>query len=66
MSCNSPYNAVEHVAIEKYLVTGIEQPKVMAMRGASCAALRTRRTPEIDATICGPDGAWFESKGSAP
>ena len=62
MTCASPYNVVEHMAMEKYLVTGIEQPTVLAMRGASCTALRTKRTPEIDATICGPDGAWFEKK----
>lgn len=62
--CESPKNVVEHVAEEKYLVSGITQPVIQAMRGSNCAALRQRRTPEIEATVCGPTGKWFERKGS--
>lgn len=62
MTCDSPSNSVAHKDEAKYLVTGEPQPLVMAMRGASCAALRTRRSPEIEATVCGPDGNWFEAK----
>ena len=61
-TCESPRNFIEHVAVEKYLVTGEEQPVIKAMRGASCTALRIQRAAEIDATVCGPSGKWFERK----
>ena len=60
--CNAPENMVENVNQAKYLVTGIEQPVKRIRRGTSCSALRQQRTPEIDATICGPAGAWFERR----
>lgn len=60
--CNSPFNVVEHVATEKYLVSGKVQPVIKAIRGASCTALRISRSPEIDETVCGPDAKWFEAK----
>ena len=62
MTCDSPNNVVDHVATEKYLVTGIEQPVIQAMRGASCVALRQARDPATEALVCGPDGKWFEEK----
>lgn len=62
MTCDSPLNVIEHVSVEKYLVTGEEQPVILAMRGASCTALRSRHSNEIDATICGQVGAWFDAK----
>lgn len=65
LTCDSPYNVVEHVAEERYLVSGIEQPVILAMRGASCTALRTKRDPATEATVCGPAGRWFEQKESA-
>lgn len=58
--CNAPQNFVENVNQAKYLVTGIAQPVKKIRRGASCSALRMKRTPEIDATTCGPEGKWFE------
>lgn len=60
--CNAPQNFVENVHQAKYLVTGIPQPVKTIRRGASCSALRQSRSPEIDATVCGPDGKWFEGK----
>lgn len=63
--CNAPQNFVQYVAQAKYLVTGIEQPVRTISRGASCSALRQQRTPEIDATTCGPDGKWFEQREPA-
>ncbi|MDP3952645.1 hypothetical protein [Microbacterium sp.] len=60
--CNAPQNFVENVNQAKYLVTGIAQPIKKIRRGASCSALRMKRTPEIDATTCGPDGKWFAPK----
>lgn len=65
MTCASQHNEVEHVSHEKYLVTGEPQPTVMAMRGASCTVLRKDYPPEIEATVCGPDGKWFQAKESA-
>lgn len=62
MACDSPNNVIEVVDTAKYLVTGEPQPVIRAIRGASCTALRVQRTPEIDATCCGPDGKWFEPK----
>ena len=62
LTCGSPLNSVPSVNEAAYLVSGIEQPVVMAMRGASCSALRLQRAPEIDALVCGPDGKWFEAK----
>lgn len=62
MVCDSPNNSVAHKDEAKWLVTGEAQPMVHALRGANCVALRMRRTPEIDATVCGPDGKWFEAK----
>ena len=61
MTCESPQNAVPVIQTERYLVTGIEQPVLMAMRGASCVALRVERGP-INPPVCGPDGIWFEVK----
>lgn len=65
MTCDAPQNSVPHVSEEKYLVTGIAQPTIMATRGASCTALRMKRQPEIEALTCGPMGRWFEPKESA-
>jgi hypothetical protein len=62
MTCDAPANSVAHKDEAKYLVTGEAQPLVMAQRGANCVALRMRRPPEIEATVCGPSGAWFEEK----
>lgn len=62
MTCNSPYNSVEYSDASKYLVTGLEQQTVLAMRGATCSALRQDRGPIVNATVCGPDGKWFEEK----
>lgn len=62
MTCDSPSNSVAHKDEAKYLVIGDVQPLVMAMRGANCVALRMRRSPEIDATVCGYDAKWFEAK----
>ena len=61
-TCASPLNMVEHVAAERYLVTGEVQPVIHAMRGSTCVALRSKHTHDVDATICGPVGAWFEQK----
>lgn len=63
--CNAPQNFVENVNQAKYLVTGIQQPVARIRRGGSCSALRQKRSPEIDATVCGPDGAWFEIRKAA-
>ncbi len=60
--CASPQNQVEHTDEAKYLVSGIKQPVRLAMRGANCAALRQKRDPHTEATVCGPDGKWFEAK----
>ena len=60
--CVSPNNSVPSSNTAKYLVTGIEQPTILAMRGADCEALRMARPPEIDRLVCGPDGKWFEKK----
>lgn len=65
MTCDSPHNAVPHVSQEKYLVTGIPQPTIMATRGATCTALRMKREPAIEALTCGPSGNWYEPKESA-
>ena len=62
MTCNSPQNVVQVRNAEKYLVTGIEQPMVNAIRGASCTALRMARDDATLLTVCGPDGLWFEAK----
>lgn len=62
MTCESPQNAVPTQSLEKYLVSGIDQPVILAMRGSSCAALRAQRDPATDALVCGPDGKWFEEK----
>lgn len=62
MTCEHPNNTVPSTDEAKYLVTGIEQPVVMARRGSSCAALRLRRDPETLKTVCGPEGKWFEAK----
>ncbi len=64
LKCGSPNNSVDYVNESYFLVSGEKQPTVKAMRGASCTALRTRRSPEIDSTVCGPDGKWFEAKES--
>lgn len=60
--CESPNNSVQHVAVERYLVSGIEQPVINAMRGANCLALRLARPPEVEELVCGPDGKWFEAR----
>ena len=62
MLCDSPSNMIAFKDEAKRLVTGDEQPFVQAQRGANCVALRMRRSPEIDATVCGPDGKWFEAR----
>lgn len=62
ITCESPQNYVEHVDRTKYLVTGLVQPVRRVRRGASCMVLRARRTPELEATVCGPSGKWFEPK----
>ena len=62
MICNSPNNSVPSIDEAQYLVTGERQPTVMAMRGASCKALRMRRDPHTEASVCGPEGKWFEAK----
>lgn len=62
MTCEAPQNSVRHVAQEKYLVSGIEQPVVMATRGWTCTALRLAREPGIERLTCGPDGNWWEAK----
>jgi hypothetical protein len=63
--CEAPQNYVEHVDHAKFLVTGIEQPTRKAMRGGNCASLRGDRGPEVNATICGPKGKWFELRSAA-
>ena len=60
--CNAPANFVQNVNQAKYLVTGEEQEVRVIRRGSSCSALRMQRSPEIDATVCGPEGKWFERK----
>lgn len=65
MTCDAPQNSVDHVDLAAYLVTGIEQPVIKAMRGVNCAALRQPRDQKIEALTCGPSGKWFEEKGSA-
>ena len=65
VTCASPLNSVPTIAEEKYLVSGIEQPMILAMRGASCTALRMRRDAETQKLTCGPDGNWFEEKEEA-
>lgn len=62
MTCMAPQNSVAHVSVEKYLVSGIEQPVIMASRGMTCTALRLKRDPESEALACGPDGKWWEAK----
>lgn len=62
MTCASPHNIIPTINDAKYLVTGIGQDVVLAMRGASCTALRRARDPATEATVCGPDGKWFEVK----
>jgi len=62
MLCDAPANSVAHKDEAKYLVTGEAQPLVMAKRGANCVALRMRRPPEIEATVCGHEGKWFEER----
>ena len=64
MTCESPNNAVPYDDKATYLVTGVEQPTITAMRGASCRTLRFNANPEIEAIICGVRGAWFEAKES--
>jgi len=62
MTCESPNNSVAHTPTERYLVTGIEQPVVMAQRGASCVALRQDRGAQVNMIVCGPSAQWFEGK----
>ena len=62
MTCDSPMNAVPTQNKARYLVSGIEQPVILAMRGASCTALRQDRGQEVNEVICGPAGLWFEAK----
>lgn len=62
LTCNSPRNVVEYASEERYLVSGIIQIPKEAMRGATCAALRKRYPQPTDATVCGPEGKWFEAK----
>ncbi len=61
-TCESPDNEVRHVRYEVYLVTGVMPEPVLAMRGASCAALRIDRGPEINVLTCGPEGKWWQAK----
>ena len=62
LKCSSLHNEVPTVNDAQYLVSGIEQPVVMAMRGQSCVALRARRDAATDVLVCGPAGKWFEAK----
>lgn len=62
LTCESPKNVVETINEEKFWVSGIKQPMVLAMRGVSCLSLRMKRIPEMEALVCGPDAKWFEPK----
>ena len=62
MTCSHPRNTVEYVRNERYLVSGIEQPKQTAIRAERCLAQRETRPPDIDALVCGAAGKWFERK----
>lgn len=62
MTCDAPQNSVQTVDDAKYLVSGIKQPTVIAIRGMTCSALRLNRGPAVNETVCGPDGNWFEVK----
>lgn len=64
MTCDSPQNSVETSDEAAYLVTGIEQPVILAMRGMSCKALRKRRDDGVGEKpwlACGPLALWFEA-----
>jgi hypothetical protein len=62
MTCDSPNNSVPYVSDERYLVSGLTQPTMLAKRGSDCAALRAARDLATEKTVCGPDGKWFEAK----
>lgn len=62
MRCNAPENSVTTRNVALYFVTGEKQPIVSVMRGATCTALRTVYSPDIAATVCGPEGKWFKEK----
>lgn len=60
--CNHTGNFVEFFNQAKYLATGVKDAPRMVRRGATAESLRVDRGGVVNATICGPDGKWFESK----